>query len=332
MSGAGPRARASGFTLIEVLAVLFLTALVLGAAIDFYIDLSNDSARASESTREVRRATSLIDRIARDLERTLLVRKEQDADPLGHPWIFLAEPHLGESGADRLKFMMRSEPPRTSQGPTSDLATVAYTLERSQDTEGFELHRWSAPRLPERLDREFPPADDPASLVLADGIAYFALHFLGESGEWVDRWDSSLLVDSSELPIAVEIELALLPGAGSDDEQDLAEPAKYGRRVLLPMRPLDLVALLDPSQAAGGDGDGDGDDDGLTLADCIDWSKVGGGGGIPGGAGAPSSLPSGMSGVDLAGLQDLVANAPNVPWEPYRAVYGNHPAVRAHCR
>ena len=47
---------ARGFTLIEVLAVLFLTALVLGVALDFFVDLSNESAHASESTRELRRA------------------------------------------------------------------------------------------------------------------------------------------------------------------------------------------------------------------------------------------------------------------------------------
>src|SRR5262249_42518817 len=41
-------ARASaGFTLIEVLAVLFLTALVLGVALDFFVDLSNQSAHAT---------------------------------------------------------------------------------------------------------------------------------------------------------------------------------------------------------------------------------------------------------------------------------------------
>lgn len=340
MSAPARRARTSaGFTLIEVLAVLFLTALVLSAAISFYVDLSNDSTRATEKTREVRRATTLIDRIARDLERTLLVRKPDDQDPLAHPWIFLAEPRLSEGGADRLKFMARSDPPRTNAGPSSDLSTVAYTLERAEDGKTFELHRWSSPRLPDHLDREFPPPDDPASLVLAEGISHFALRFMGESGEWVDRWDSSLLVESSELPVAVEIELALAPQNGEDPD---AEPMIYGRRVLLPMRPLDLVALLDPTQVASGDGDEDCE---LKLSDCIDWSKVGGGGaGFPGGGnsgeedpvtggGGPlSGLPEGTTGADLAALGDLVANAPNICWDQYRALYGNHPAVRPACR
>lgn len=322
------RAR-GGFTLIEVLAVLFLTALVLGVAMNFFIDLSNQSAWASESTREVRRATSLLDRVARDLERTLLVKKAKEEDPLAHPWIFLAEPRLSEDGADRLKFMERADPPRTEQGPASDLATVAYTLEHSQDGHGFELHRWSAPQLPDRLDRDFPQPDDPASLLVADGIAYFGLRFLGESGEWIDRWDSSQLAESSELPLAVEIKVALLP---EGDEPPDSSPTVYSRRVLLPLRPLDMVALLDPTQVAGG-GENDKDKDKAckyTVADCIDWSQVGGGPGSSGGI--PGNLPPGVNLADLAALGDLIANAPNICWDQYRALYGSHPAVRDFCR
>ena len=47
MSAPATRPSRAGFTLIEVLAVLFLTALVLSAALSFYIDLSNDSPPTS---------------------------------------------------------------------------------------------------------------------------------------------------------------------------------------------------------------------------------------------------------------------------------------------
>jgi prepilin-type N-terminal cleavage/methylation domain-containing protein len=342
-----PAPSRAGFTLIEVLAVLFLTALVLSAALTFYIDLSNDSTRAADTTREVRRATTLLDRVARDLERAVLVKKPDDVDPLAHPWIFLAEPHqltevVGEPGSDRIKFMLRSEPPRTQEGPSSDLSTVAYTLEEGEDGESFALHRWSSPRLPERLDREFPRADDPASLVLADGVSHFALRFLGDGGEWIDRWDSSQLVESSELPVAVEIELALAPPNGNGDEEK--EPLLYGRRVLLPMRPIDLVALLDPNQGASGEGAEC--ESGLSLADCIDWSKVGPmtGGNPPGGPvigpGGPvigpgeeqPGVPQLPTEGDLAGLADLLANAPNICWDEYRGLYAGHPAVKSECK
>ena len=346
--------RTAGFTLIEVLAVLFLTALLLGTAISFYIDLSNHSQKATDTTREVRRATTLIDRIARDLERTVLVKKPDDMDPLANPWIFLAEPRYGNrakgaaSGSDRIKFKMRSEPPRSNEQPTSDLTTVTYSLERPQNGVGFELRRWSSPRMPDHLDRDFPRPDDTASLLLADGVSHFALRFLDDSGQWVDRWDSSQLVDTSELPVQVEIEISLLPASASVDPSAAqaveAQPLVYARRVLLPMRPLDMVALLDPSQLDGANGKCQ-----LTLADCLDWSKVGGGtpgstgaGTHPGGSlgggnalnggGGAGQGPAQITAADLQALGDLVANAPNICWDQYRALYRNHPAVKEQCR
>ena len=69
------RRSVSGFTLIEVMAVIFLTALVLGVALDYYYDLSNASQRAMDRTREVRRATAILDRVARDLQSATLVTK-----------------------------------------------------------------------------------------------------------------------------------------------------------------------------------------------------------------------------------------------------------------
>jgi len=67
------------------------------------------------------------------------------------------------------------------------------------------------------------------------------------------------------------------------------------------------------------------------VADCIDWSQVGGGAG--GGAGGmPGQLPPGVNAADLAALGDLIANAPNLCWDQYKALYGSHPAVRDFCR
>lgn len=318
---AGRTRSGAGFTLIEVLAVLFLTALVVGVALNFFIDLSNQSQHASDATRELRRATGLIDRVARDLERTVLVRKPKDEDPLANPWIFVAEPRFGQDGSDRVKFVSRSETALGEEGAASDLSTVAYSLERNGDGPGFVLHRWSSPHLPERLDRDFPPPTDPASLVLADGVSHFAMRFLGDTGEWTDRWDSSQLVESSELPVAVEIEVALLPAGDAQDGALNAEPVSYSRRVLLPVRPLDMEALLDPTRVAGNNQDSQGCK--LKLADCIDFSTPN--------ADTFQALKN-LNPTEQAALRNLVTNAPNICWDQYRALYGNLPNVRPECR
>lgn len=77
------RGRPSGFTLLEVLAVVMLTAVVIGMALDFYLDLSRDTLRATHFTRDIRRATAILDRVARDFQRTVLLAKApSEDDPL----------------------------------------------------------------------------------------------------------------------------------------------------------------------------------------------------------------------------------------------------------
>jgi hypothetical protein len=300
--------------MFEVLGVLLVTSFLLAAAISFYRNLTHQAARAVDSTREVRRAGALIDRIATDLEQTLLVKKPKDADPLSRPWLFLAASRYSQAGehrgADQLKFIRR-ESPRASDGPASDVAMVAYILERSEDGENFALYRWSTSELPDSLERELPPSDDPDSLLLADDVRYFALRFLDETGEWRDRWDSTQLLDSSELPLAVEIEVALAPPKGSvvDPDVEPAEPQHYAREVALPLRPLDLEALLDKDKKKHEVAQNGDDAAGKTLAECIDVSKL------------PMQGVEGISASDIATLSAALQSNPTAPFNQYASAF-----------
>jgi prepilin-type N-terminal cleavage/methylation domain-containing protein len=179
--------RRAGFTLIEVLAVVMLTAIVFGVALNFYVDLSNQSQRATDSTRDLRRAASLLDRVAQDFERAVLAKKPEDLDPLAHPWVFVAESRAGELfGADRVKFVTRRSPDARAVEAVSDIAMVSYVLYPDDVNGDFQLLRWSRPQLPESLDREFPRWDDPNVQLMADRVVGFAVRFLDESGEWRD--------------------------------------------------------------------------------------------------------------------------------------------------
>jgi prepilin-type N-terminal cleavage/methylation domain-containing protein len=310
----GSSARRRGFTLIEVLAVLFLTALVVGVALDFYVDLSNQSAHATEITRDIRRATSLLDRVARDLERSMMVRKPAETDPLAHPWIFVAESRHTEDGSDRIKFVSR-QPVRRTGVPSSELSVVAFTLRESEDGDGFDLFRWSSPGLPDSVDRDFPLDGDPASLAIASDVHHFALRFLDEAGEWVTEWDSFQFLDSSSLPIAVEIEVAMAPLDDLFPEE--TEGLVFSRRVFLPVRPLDMETLLNPTGALAGDGDEGDDEDceGLLVRDCVDLDVVSE-------MGLEEQAAAG--GIDFETIMDS-------SWCSIRDLYGDHPAVKASC-
>ncbi|RIL00229.1 MAG: hypothetical protein DCC71_19015 [Proteobacteria bacterium] len=259
------RARArAGFTLLEMLAVMFLISLLVVVAIDFYLDLSRASNAAAEQTRSVRRAVVLLDRVARDLEGAVLLVKPPDVDPLAHPWLFLAESEDPDAGADRIKFVRRGHAPASTQAAESDLEMVAWIAEPGLEGD-VELRRARWAQLPDGLDRSFPSAEQ--SDLFAGGLASFGVRLQDESGGWTGRWDSSTLAGASELPIAAEIEVSFATGV--DGEVD----GPYVRRVLLPLRPLDLAAEL--AEAAGQtlqegvrdeDGDGDIDEDDAEIA------------------------------------------------------------------
>jgi type II secretory pathway pseudopilin PulG len=252
----------SGFTLIELLAVVGFTAVLLLFAVNFYIEITRASEAATERTRDSRRAIALLDRIARELEATVLVRKPDDLDPLYHPWVFLAEDRGGDEGAERLKFNTRSRVLRSTGHHESDLEVVSYALREAEDG-GLELLRWSSPRLPEELDRSFPESEADGAVLFAEGLASFGVRFMDDEGEWHNEWDSSTLVDSSELPLAAEISVAILPESDPLTEE---EPEVYLRRVLIPVRPLDLEALLSGEEPDNGD---DTECPGMTVGACV---------------------------------------------------------------
>ncbi len=250
------------FTLIEVLLVALLTAIVLTAAVNMYLQLTRAGAAAMSSTGESRRAANVLDRIAREIEGAVLVKKPDATDPLQHPWLFLAEGGSAGAGAERFKFDSRALRPRAPR--ESDLAVIAYWL-APQEGDGFALLRWTSPQLPEQLDREFPRSDDPRVNVLAKDVAAFGVRLLGEEGEWTDAWDSSTLQRSSQLPLAAEIQLALLP------EDPAQEPsAAYVRRVRIPLRPLDLEKALGGEAGDPTDEEEDEDNtDCTTVSECL---------------------------------------------------------------
>lgn len=299
-----------GFTLLEVMAVIALIGFVFFVALNFYTDLADASTRAANHTRGIRRASAILDRVARDIEGAMLLVKPAEMDPFAFPWIFLGESRLGGNASERLKFVTRNHNPTRTDAAETNLATVAYVVESRPD-DSIALYRWSSPHLPDSLDKSFPRKDDDGSYLLAEDLHSFGFQFLGDNNELRSEWDSSTLLESSSLPLAVEIQLSLMSDWTSDGE----EPPIYRRRVLIPIRPLDLAALADPNDpifGSGQDGDKDKDDDdddddendddegdsqsGFTNSDCF-----------------PKTAPEGASLVQKQCI-GLTNQAPNAPF------------------
>lgn len=275
MPGPSPKAR-SAFTLLEVLAVVLLTTIVIGAVLNHYVNLNRASERATRQTQEVRRSAALLDRVARDLESAILVTKPDEVDPLFHPWRFVAYSDHVREGADHLLFVSRGRRPREGSHE-SDLEVVSYALEPSQEGAGFSLMRWTSPRLEDALETEIPNDESDGALLLADGIGEFGVTFVDPLGERLDFWDSSTLEQSSTLPLAAEIHVAFLdPWAEPDPDVAALDRPLYRRTIVFPVRELDLVELLDPlSLVSGGPGNPEEQaemaegDNSMATAQCL---------------------------------------------------------------
>jgi prepilin-type N-terminal cleavage/methylation domain-containing protein len=288
------RRRSPGFTLIEVLAAVFLTSIVIAVALGFYINLSNSSRHAVESMQVGLDATAVLERVSRDLSGTTLLTRPDDADPLTHPWYFTATSQQSFGGSDALKFITRSQRPKVSAYHVSDLAQIAYFTFVEEDGT-VTLYRWSSSTLPAGSEPGFPTLETPGSHIVAEGLRGVLFRFLNEAGEWVDEWDSTQLVASGELPSAVEVTVEMWGPAGPEeapDQETLARLPSYDRVVVLLQRPLDLAKMIEDklaaeqTLAAGGSTAGDveldengnpiepdpaaeEDGEGMTVAECV---------------------------------------------------------------
>jgi general secretion pathway protein J len=267
-------AAARGFTLIEMMFVVLVTAIVLTLMINIYLDLTNQTQAALASTRDLRRAATVLDRIGRDLEAATLVKKPDALDPLEHPWLFLAEGR-GSAGADRVRFQARNHRPRLGAGHESDLVEIAYWLSPAEEGEGFELLRFVSARPPvPPLARNFPRRDDPGVELLASHVAFFAVRLQDADGVWQGAWDSWSPAQSSLLPIAAEIQIALLPEEPPVDETvPQEEPELFTRPVVLALDPLDLEKAL--TGEAGEEEDEEDDELAcVTVAECVSRNQA----------------------------------------------------------
>jgi hypothetical protein len=285
--------------LIEVVAAIFLTSIVLAVAIGFFVNLSRSTEAATNRTREGRYALAALDRIARDFEGAYLLVAPEGEDSFYHAWQFLAESNIDPDGADRVKFVTRNHRPRNPRDHGSDLAVVTYLLREGEEEPGYELVRAVEPGLPEAFDREFRRDDDELFMVVADRIDRFAMRFLNlesPGADWQASWDTSRLEEASMLPGAVEIQLSYIGLYEDETERDrdnfgdsfddsFADESSEGswvRHVVLPMRAIDLDAMLaeveDQAQGGADDGEDDVDEDedgdseegdARTVGDCL---------------------------------------------------------------
>jgi hypothetical protein len=269
------RERAAGFTVIEVLGAVFLALVVLTLVSGIFSENGRQRAVASERLRTETAAATALDRIAEDLEATILMSRPAGGDPRDHPWRFVAE-DPGELGARALRFQTQNVSRANLAEHASTRVDVAYYLteEETDETGGeprFTLWRWQSLRPPSEPTLRWPEPEDPGSARLAEGLADFGVRLVDAEGGVVDEWDSTFAVDDAPLPLGAEISVVLYRTArdGEAEPGVLEVPGDvHERSISLAMpRPIDLSALI--ALAAG-----DGEAECGTIADCADFDDT----------------------------------------------------------
>ncbi len=246
-----------GFTLIEVMAAVIIMAMLLTFGFQAYQGISNAYTRVSQGTSRERAARIVLDRVERELVGSVLVQREEGADPLLHPYFFWASPRMyAEMEGDELRFVTQT--PLGSPGSRgAGLALVTYGSSPSQSGPGLALLRQEE-ALPPQLAKEIVWT---APQIMVDNVAVFVARFTTEDGQAADGWDSTGVERLDQLPLSLVLTLSLYE-QGVDGE--FAPGPEYTRLVKLPVRPF----RLSPGDAEGGAQDADCGE-GISIGECL---------------------------------------------------------------
>lgn len=194
----------SAFTLLEVIAALTMTSVLLLAV---YSSLSV----AFRARRSAQRKVEPMRRLALTME-LLRADLESAVPPTG----LLANECLGDDGGadgddrDALLFFAVSANTPWPDHPAG-LRRIEYIVETDEATDQPTLFRLTT------RNANAPVLREPQREVLCLGAAQFNLRYF-DGADWVDSWDSQSY--DGALPRAIEITLALTNGeASSDDEK-----------------------------------------------------------------------------------------------------------------
>ncbi len=247
------QAHAQGFTLLEILISITITAMLVAAAITAFRGINQIQDRARPERNRAQSARVLLDRLEGELLSTTLRVKRPFAPRLQHPWVFIGEDRVfGTNDSGALRFITSN--PARPPGLTSEngIRMITYAVAAAGDDDRLALYR-SEQRLPrgmqKRIDLKF------AVPIMRDLVS-MRLRYLDAEG-WSDTWDSTDLSQLDRLPLEIEISLRLYEK--QPDGAQLPGP-EYTRTVSLPLRPLtrDVAGTLDSSCPGG-----------LTLRGCM---------------------------------------------------------------
>jgi general secretion pathway protein J len=207
-----------GFTLIEVMVALVITAMVLAMVYSTFNAVMETRERVIASTNGNMTARLVLSRMSREIESAYIVKRAENAPPESRYTLFEgSEDSVGGFPASRLSFTTFAHTKRGVDANESDQALITYecTMLPTDDGNHEQLalirREWRRVAAPGETQTY-----EPVAVPLAEGIEGFQLRFLEpEQGEWTEDWDSRSVQSLDALPAAVEIKLSIKDGHGN---------------------------------------------------------------------------------------------------------------------
>lgn len=245
----------AGFTLLEILVAIFIMAMVLTFAFQAYQGIERAYSRVGSSPSRDRAARIVLDRLERELVGTVLVEREEGADPLLHPYFFFGEiKPYAESEGDTIRFVTRT-PLRAPAAPPVGIEIVTYGAAPSQSGPGLVLLR-QAESLPPQLAKDVV-WESPD--IVVDNVALFLARYHATDQPGSEGWDSTSAEKLDQLPNMLVVTISLWE---TDEAGQPVQGPEFTRTIDLPVRPF----KLSPEGAKGEADCGEG----MTVQQCVE--------------------------------------------------------------
>ena len=247
--------RAAGFTLLEILVAVFIMAMVLTFAFEAYRGIERAYSRVGSSPSRDRAARIVLDRLERELVGSVLIQREEGADPLLHPYFFFGETKpYADSEGDTIRFVTRT-PLRAPGAPPVGLEVVTYGAVPAKSGPGLSLIRQAEP-LPSQLEKEVTWAKPD---IVADNVALFLARYHSDDDQASEAWDSTGAERLDQLPKEIVVTVSLWE---TDANGQPAAGPEFSRTIDLPVRPFRLAPEGAKPTADCGEG--------MTVQQCIE--------------------------------------------------------------
>jgi general secretion pathway protein J len=202
--------RISGFTLLEILIAIFLSAVVLTTVFTSYTGTFRVLDETESQAEIYRMAGIAMERMLEDLESIYIPKREgnpkSEEDTLSLFQFVGGDREIEGRSADGLRFISRAHLNLSGQEQEAGAVEIRYYVKESDEGDDLVLYRSDRPM----FEEVSPSEDETGGLVLCEKLVSVNFTYYEENGEMREGWDSAADALKGKMPSMVSISLEFL--------------------------------------------------------------------------------------------------------------------------